>query len=296
MKSPEQVERIVGQAHLQADQMTDARILSDADEALVESAKSRPAAWRPGPTLWRTIMEKKVTKYSAAAVVMLAAALVLLSPFGTSKSGSIVLADVADNVREMHTVVHKEKYIFWETGKEEPVFEPDVIKYVSEEHGCVEHLFDDQGTLTHEVYFLNETQRFMIVAHAEKVYLDLSLPEDIFNRAKALLTPRGLVEYFTSGQYTELGRARFDNLDVEGFETVDRSVLFPIPEPLRSLFPVKDIVGRIWIDVDSSLPVGVEAEFNTGRGLLTGLKKLRGEFRAYDFQWNAAQSGVRRQR
>jgi len=232
-------------------------------------------------------MESNVTKYSAAAVVAFAIALVLLGPFRTSNRGGIVWADVVDKVHQMRTVVHKEKYVFWEMGQEEPSLETDVMKYVSEEYGSVEHLLDDQGALTHEVYFLRETQQFIVVAHAEKIYIKLSMPEDIFNRAEATLSARGLVEYFTSGQYTELGRANFDNFDVEGFETADRDVLFPIPEPLRSMFPVKNIVGRIWIDVETSLPAGVEAEFDTGRGLLTGLKKLRGEFKAYDFQWNA---------
>ena len=51
--------------------------------------------------------------------------------------------------------------------------------------------------------------------------------------------------------------------------------------------PAKDLVGRIWIDVKTSLPVGTEITFNTGRGLLTGFKKLHCEFKAYDLQWNA---------
>ncbi|UCG58861.1 MAG: hypothetical protein JSU70_04975, partial [Phycisphaerales bacterium] len=82
-------------------------------------------------------------------------------------------------------------------------------------------------------------------------------------------------------------RAKFNNFDVEGFETADPNVLFPLPEPLRSFFPVNYIVGRMWIDVETSLPVGVAAEFNTDRGLFTGFNKLHGEWRAYDFQWNA---------
>ena len=110
---------------------------------------------------------------------------------------------------------------------------------------------------------------------------------DIFDRIATTVTPRGLVEYFTSGHYTELGSAKFNNMDVEGFETADPNVLFPLPEPLRSLFPATDIIGRIWIDVETSLPVGVAAEFNTDRGLFTGLNKLHGEWKSYGFQWNA---------
>ena len=232
-------------------------------------------------------MESKVTRYSAAAVVTLAAVLVLLSPFGTSKNGSIVWADVVEKVSEMRTLVHKERRIGWEIGKEETLKKGEVTRYASEEYGLAEHQYDDEGNLMFRAYFLKDKQQFIIVFPAEKKYLKLSLSEDIFNRLIRMLTPRGLVEYYTSGQYRKLGRADFDNFDVEGFEITDPNLLFPIPEPLRSMCPARDLVGRLWIDVDTSLPVGTEIECNTGRGLLTGFKKLHLEFRAYDFQWNA---------
>jgi hypothetical protein len=232
-------------------------------------------------------MESKVTRYSAAAVITLAAA-VVLSPFGTSKNGGIVWADVVDKVGQMRTVIHREEYLFSETDREEAgTVKFDAVKYVSDQYGVANDVFDDQGTLIAQVYGLKETQQGMIISHTEKKYGKVSMPEEIFNRLTEALTPRGMVEYFTSGHYTELGRASHDNVDVEGFETTDPNVLFPFPESLRSLFPVTNIVGRIWIDVETSLPISVEAEFDTGRGLLTGFTKLHGEFRAYDIQWNA---------
>jgi len=292
MKSSRQIEKIVGSARARAGRVTDERILTDADIALTNSSNNRPQALQPGPTIWRFIMESKITRYSAAAVVTLAAALVLLGPFGTSKNGSIVWAEVVEKVSEMRTVVHKEKYVFWDIDKEEPFLEADAMKleamkYASEEYGVAEDVFDDKGTLLAHVYVLKETKQGMLVSPTEKKYGKLSMPEDIFNRITRILTPRGMVEYFTSGHYTELGRATFDNFDVEGFEITDPNRLFPFPDSLRLAFPVKDIVARIWIDVETSLPVGIEAEFNTGRGLLTGFMKLHGEWRAYDFQWNA---------
>jgi len=286
MKSPRQIEKIVGKAQAGAGRATDERILTDAEVALTNYSDNRPQASRPGLTIWRIIMESKVTKYSAVAVVTLAAALVLMSPFGTSKNGSIVWADVIDKVHQMNTVIHKEKRVVWEIGKEEPSGVADVVKYLSEEHGYAEHSFDENGALMFRAYFLKETQHFIIVFPAEKKYLKLSLPEEIFNRLTMILTPRGLVDYCTSFKFTELGRAEFDNFEVEGFETTDPNV-FPMPEPLRLVFPARDLIARLWIDVETSLPVGIESEFNTDRGLLTGFKRLHGEFKAYDLQWNA---------
>ena len=287
MKSFRKIEKIVGYARAKAGRITDERILTDAGVALTNSAHNQHQALRPGPTIWRIIMESKITRYSAAAVILLAAALVLLSPFGTSKNSSIVWADVVEKVSEMRTLVHRERRIGWEIGQEENMFEGEVLRHISEEHGLAEHQYDSNGTLMFRAYFLKETRQFVIVLPAEKKYLEVSLPEDIFNRITGILTPRGLVEYFTSGHYSELGRANFDNFDVEGFEITDPNLLFPIPEPLRSMCPARDLVGRIWINVETSLPAGTEIECNTGRGLLTGFKKLHLEFTAYDLQWNA---------
>jgi hypothetical protein len=294
MKSSRQIEKVVGRARAKAGRVTDERILTDAGIALTNSLNNRPQALRPGPTIWRFIMESKITRYSAAAVVTLAAVLVLLSPFGTSKNGSIVWADVVDKVHQMHAVIHKQECVFWEMGEEGIRLEADtatfdVINYGSEECGFVEHVFDDKGTLLAQVYFLKETRQFIMVGPTIKKYGKLSLPGGWLSQIAAVLTPRGMVDFFTSGHYTELGRAKFDNFDVEGFEITEASNPnhLPIPEPLRLVFPARDMVARLWVDVETSLPVGFELEFNTDRGLLTGFNKLHAEFRAYDFQWNA---------
>lgn len=286
MKSSEQIERIVGQARLTADQRTDARILRDAGQILVESVKSRPPGRRPRPTIWRTIMENKVTRYSAAAVVTLAVALVLLSPFGSSRNGSIVLADVAEKVSEMGNSILKGRRTVWYQGQEEPCLQADAIAYVSSEHGYMEEQYDVEGHLTHRAYILRESRRFVLVIPPEKRYLEMPVSEEIFDRLMAVLTPGGLLTRITSSPYTELGRRQFDAFEVEGFETNDHQ-LFAVPGALRFLLPVNALTARVWIDVDESLPAGFEFDFTTDRCPLTGFKKLRAEFRTDEIQWNA---------
>ncbi len=234
-------------------------------------------------------MESKVTRYSAAAVVALAVAVVLIQPDMRLGGPGVVWAEVVEKVHQMPTAIHKEKCVFWEMGQEGPVLEADVILYASDEYGWVEHVFDEKGTLLAEVYFLKETQESIIVSPTEKKYGKLSLPRAWLDRMTGLLTPHGLADFFTSSHYTEVGRAKFDNFDVEGFEISQDANpnLWPIPEPLRLLFPAKDMVARLWIDVETSLAVGFEVVFDTDRGLFTGFEKLHCEIRAYDIQWNA---------
>ena len=277
------VKALVRKLHVKLSAETYDRILAETLEAQQNQSQTS-AVHRPN--LWRFIMESKITRYSVAAVVIVAAAIVLLNPSGIPKNGGIVWADVVDKVHQMNTLIHKEKRIVWEIGKQEPSGVADVVKYLSEEQGYAEHSFDENGALMFRAYFLKKTQQFIIVFPVEKKYLKLSLPEEIFNRLTMILTPKGLVDYCTSLEYTELGRAEFDSFDAEGFETTDPN-FFPIPEPLRLVFPARDMVARLWIDVDTSLPIGMESEFNTDRGLLTGFKRLHGKFKAYDIQWNA---------
>ncbi|UCE48254.1 MAG: hypothetical protein JSW47_21970, partial [Phycisphaerales bacterium] len=152
--------------------------------------------------------------------------------------------------------------------------------------GIVEEQYDEDGSLMHRIHFLAEQQQIILVFPPTKKYLNISNTEDFFGELTKLLTPRGLVDYITSGKHIELGRSQFDGFDVYGFETNDID-LSNIPDQLRSIIPVKSLTGRLWIDVDTSLPVGVEMELTMDRGLFTGFQKLRAKFRGYDFRWNA---------
>ncbi|MFC1794620.1 hypothetical protein ACFL3Q_13645, partial [Planctomycetota bacterium] len=68
MKSSKQIEEIVGGARAKAGRVTDERILTDVGVALTNSSHNRPKALRPGPTIWRFIMESKITRYSVSAL------------------------------------------------------------------------------------------------------------------------------------------------------------------------------------------------------------------------------------
>ncbi len=115
-------------------------ILSKSNEAMSSHVK-----FKPHYNIWRFIMENKVTRYSAAAVVALAAVLVLFGPFGTSKNGSVVLADVQQKVEGIETMIIRGTKTFTHPGEDGEVFEFngfkgefDLVKYSSIKHGLVE--------------------------------------------------------------------------------------------------------------------------------------------------------------
>jgi len=256
------------------------RTLSDTLEAQ-ESWKKKSAA--PRPNLWRFIMESKVTRYSAAAVVALAMTLVLLSPFGISDNGAIVWAQVVQKIDESQMIVHKEQRFYYELGEEEPFLKADVIKHCCQKLGVVEEQYTTEGDLMHRAYVLGKPREVVIVLSEAKKYFKVPLNDgmaQIIDR----LTPRGLVEHFMAIEHKKLGRTRIDGREVEGFEAIDTDI-WPIHDKFDFLFPVKQITWRFWIDIENSLPVRMEYEVITDRGLLMGMKKLKVVCKAYYFEY-----------
>lgn len=249
---------------------------------LNESVASRSTI-KTHKNFWRFIMESKITKYSVAAVVVLALILVLLSPFGTSNNSGIVWAKVVENMDKVQMFVHKEQRFYYELGKEEPFLKTDVIKHCCTKYGVVEEQYTIEGELMHRAYVLGEPREIVAVLPEAKKYFKMPL-RDGMAQVIDRLTPRGLVEHFMAIDHKKLGRSRTDGHEVEGFEAIDTEI-WPIPEEFNFLFPVKQITWRFWIDVESSLPVRAEYEIITGRGPFTELKKLKIVCKAYAFEY-----------
>ena len=255
--------------------------LSDTLEAQ-ESWKRESAAQRPN--LWRLIMGSKVTRYSAAAVVVLSMVLILFGPLGISDNGGIVWAQVVQKIDEAQMIVHKEQRVYYELGEEEPFLRTDVIKHCCQKLGIVDEQYTTEGDLMDRAYVLGEPREMVLVLPETKKYFKMPLADgmaQVINR----LTPRGLVEHFMAIEHTKLGQSRIDGRVVEGFEAIDTEI-WPIPKKFDFLFPVKQITWRFWIDVESSLPVRGEYEVITDRGLFTGMKKLKVVCKAYDFEYH----------
>jgi len=284
MKSSRQVERLVGRARLTANQATDERILSDAGTALANTANNRPQAIPPGLTIWRTIMESKATKYSIAATILVATSLVLLNPFSGSRHG-VALAEVAQKLSETRTVMHKEKRLAWRVGEDKPFFEGEVRKYVSPDIGFVEEQYGPNGALLHRFYLLKEGQIILVFPQSKR-FIRLPARGRIYEELVKMTTPTGMVNYFTTLPYTKLGQSHFRGFEAEGFE-VSHVDLSWLQDYMKHLFPIRDLTARLWVDVETALPVGIEMKLDADRGLMNGFQKVHAEFTAYDFQWNA---------
>lgn len=257
-----------------SDRMTDERILSDASAAMEQAHTNNQRA--PRIAVWRKIMESKMTRYSAAAVVVLAAALVLTNPFGGARHG-VVLADVQQKVSGIETLIIRGTKTFTHPGKDGEVFqfdgikaEFDLVKYFSAQYGLVEEGYIGDE-LIYRITFNRPQRQTLLLLPRYKKYG--SFPStDAQMRLLEGGTPQGIIDLLTESGHKELGRDTIDGVDTEVWE-------FHNPGTFKDLLPkivadIQSIEGRVWIGIDQQLPVRVEGDLAFGRSFMTMFHEL----------------------
>jgi hypothetical protein len=277
MKSSRQIEKIVGRARASAGGVTDERILTDATAALTHSSQNRPQAMRPGPILWRIIMESKITRYTAAAVIILATTFVLFGPSWAPGNGSVVLADVQKKVADVETMVIRGTKTFTHPGEDGEVFEFegfkgrfDLVKYLSKQQGFVEEGYD-KDKLIYRMTFNRPKRQTLIVMPPWKKYVTFPSTDKQVQLLENL-TPEGIVNLLIGGDHKKLGRETLNGVEAEVFEFQNR-------EPFKELLPktildIQDYTGKIWIGIEEQMPLRIEGDLIMGKGLMTMFHEL----------------------
>ncbi len=260
---------------------TDDRIFRDAAAAMQRTHINDQRVART--CVWRTIMESRIARYSVAATVVVAASIILFSPLGGRRS--VALADVAQKLSETRTVMHKEKRLFWYPGEDRPFFESQVRKYISTDVGFMEEQYDMNGKLDHQFYLLKGGQVVLIFPKSKR-YVSLPAQGRLYDEVLKVSTPAGLVNYIMAMPHLQLGRSQFHGFEAEGFaiSNVDSSSVL---DYVRYLFPIQNMSATLWVEAESSLPVGIEMRIDADPGFLNGFQKIHTEFTAYDFEWDA---------
>ncbi|MHC4119359.1 MAG: hypothetical protein ACYSWO_17835 [Planctomycetota bacterium] len=223
-------------------------------------------------------MESKVTRYSAAAVVALAAALVLLSPFGTPGNGGVVLADVQQRVAEFETMVIRGQKTFTRPGEGGHVVEFDgvkcefdLVKYFSKEHGFTEEGYVE-GNLYYRITFNLSKRQTLILFPPYKKYLTFASMDSVAKIMEKFTTPNGVFDVLLESDYKKLGRDRIDGVEVEGFEFQDVERIKKILPSF--VFDIQDYTGKVWIGIEEQLPVRIEGDLVIGKSFMTMFNDL----------------------
>ena len=177
-------------------------------------------------SIWRFIMESKVTKYSAAAVIILALTLVLFGPFWAPGNGNVVLAEVRQRVNGIETMVIRGTKTFTRPGDPDTVFELDgircefdLVKYFSLQHGLVEEGYVGDE-LIYRFTFNRPKQQTLLLIPPHKKYV-MAPTTDMQMRLLENGTPKGIINLLMEGEHRKLGLDKIDGVEAEVFEFED---------------------------------------------------------------------------
>jgi hypothetical protein len=271
----EEIEKLVKKLNIRPSAEMYDRTLSDTLDAQQIQKKKLVANQ---PNLWRIIMESKITRYSAAAVIVLALTLVLINPFWVPGNGGVVLADVQKNIAGIETMTIRGSKTFYCPGESESVlefggmkWEFDLVKYVSKQYGLVEEGYN-KGTLIYRITFNRQKRETLFLLPVWKKYGKMASTDEQIQLMENL-SPEGIINMLLSSDYKELGRDVIDGVEVEGFE-------FQQPDPFtdlapKSLLDIHSLKGKVWVGIEKQFPIWAEGDFIISKSFLTLFNEVK---------------------
>jgi len=215
-------------------------------------------------TIWRKIMESKATKYSAAAVIALAAVLILMNPFGVSQNG-VLLAAVQERIAQVDTMILRGETTFTSVSDPNISVKYDNVKYMSRQNGFAEDGYI-KGALTYRIILNRPEKQALLLLPTLKKYVKFPCTEEQIKVVERL-TSTGVVDLLLETEYKKLGTAMIDGVEAEGFELQDL-------KPLESIMPkflldLQKGKATIWVDKKELLPIRMEADILLGKTVAT---------------------------
>lgn len=222
-------------------------------------------------------MENKVTKYSAAAVIILAIILVLLSPFGTPGNGGIILADVQQKVAGIETMIIRGTKTYTLPDKNGEVFEFngikghfDLVKYFSQQYGLVEEGYVGDELIYRITMNRPKRQTLLILPRWKKYGTFTSTDKQM--QLLENMSPKGIINLLLGSNYRELGRDNIDGIETEVFEVQDPAAFKDLLP--KAIFDIQSLKGKVWIGIEEQLPIWVEGDMVIGKSIMTMFNDL----------------------
>ncbi len=219
----------------------------------IESSPVQPGKkTETGNIVLRRIKMKSISKFAAAAIIMIGVSAVFLFNFGP---GSIALADVYSKVQQVQAFAYK--ITIKASGNINESMPPgesetNTAVTVSKEYGMkmeqTTHMIEQNKSLHQQIFLISAEKKIVSIDPAMKIYQDIELSEGLFERLKKeYCEPREMIKQMLACDYTDLGRSEIDGITVQGFETTD-------PAYSAGVFGQR-AVTTLWVDVDTWLPV-----------------------------------------
>lgn len=233
MKPVRDIDNQIKQLHLGASDALDARVHADIDAA---------PAREPG-AIRRTIMIHPIAKLTVAAAVILAGLLGLNIISGPG--GGVAWAAIPDRIDDIDTLMFR--LTMGVGGKDTGQF----TFYLSERYGFRMDI-GAAGETGMSWYVAPDSDTLITVMPGARTWTKRPLsPEEKNKMPEEYEDPADYINRFLVNGYKELGRSVIDGVEVEGIEVTD---------PPTKNGRLQNGVGRLWVDVQTELPIRIELE------------------------------------
>ena len=232
MKPVRDIDNEIRQVHLRASDALDARVHADIDAA--------PA--REQGAIRRTIMMHPIAKLTAAAAVILAGLLGLNMISGPG--GGVVWAAIPGHIDDIDTFMFR--LTMGVGGKDIGQW----TFYLSERYGFRMDI-GAAGEAVASWYVAPDSDTLITVMPSAKTWMKRPLTPEEQTMPDEYEDPADYINRFLAHGYKELGRSVIDGVEVEGIEVAD---------PPTKGQKLQNSVGRLWVDVETELPIRIEIE------------------------------------
>ena len=222
---------------------------------------------------WRIIMNNKMAKLAAAAVIVIGVFVGFEIFSGTS---SVSWAQVREQVAAVKAVIYKAKVNATENGQP---FQLQIEAILADEHGTRMDTYMDKQLLQRS-FTLAEKKTHIIIMVSQKKYIEVELTDK--NRIENG-DPKLIVEAFLKGDYKKLGRREINGVTLEGIQSDDVSPTagFPGGRGLIEALEGKVLATSLWVDIATGWPVEITMDITDEDG------NEQATIVVSDFQWDA---------
>lgn len=258
MKPENRIDKRIRDLHVRASDNLSRRVHGDIDRALAEEQTTTRLLTR------RTIMTSPIAKLAIAAVVL--AALLGLNVIN-GPGGSVAWAQIPDHIKAIDTFMFRltidvsgqdgEKAAGNHTGQ--------WTFYLSERYGFRMDISGD-GTVVSWYVPPDESTLTMVIPSEKKWSQGPLPPEQRGKMPDEYQDPAEYLKRFLARPHKELGRSVIDGVPVEGIEVTD---------PPTDGGKLENSVGRLWVDVQTELPVRIEIEGTANGAAVRWLMEFR---------------------
>jgi hypothetical protein len=268
MRPADNINELIKKLKLKASADLDKRVHDDISAALTESEKTKSV--QPEPNIWRIIMKSRISKLAAAAVIIISV-LFGLEFIGRPDMASVAWGEVAKKVEQIESFIFQQKISITSVAEGTTIQESELTTYVSLEYGLRQDTYMN-GQVFSISYVPLEGTIITGVWPSRKKYVRMSTTEEQMRKTHDQSNPKGMIKEFMSFEHIQLGRKIIDGVEADGIEVNDPNFLS---------FVFESVVGRLWVDVETNLPVRTEIRGVTGDG------SIETKIVAYDFDWDA---------